>query len=592
MTARNTKKFDPVTENNLNMWLEGSVDEELKKKLYNLMDSDPQQIIDAFYTRLSFGTGGMRGVMGPGTNRMNKYTIGMATQGLANYLKKHAATNKEHSVIIGYDSRHHSRFFAEEAAKVLAGNNTRVFLFKELSPTPLVSFGCRFKKCSSAIMITASHNPPEYNGYKVYWNDGGQVVPPHDQGIIDEVKAISELSMVKSVESVKHPLIEIVGRDIEDAYLETVKKYQNYPQENSKHGSKVKIVYTSLHGTGTILLPKTVREWGFKDIELVEEQCTPDGNFPTVKYPNPEELEALSLGIETMNKTQGDLLIATDPDADRVGVVVLHEGDLIPLNGNQIACICLYHICEALSTQSSMPEKAAFLKTIATTELFKAIAENYGGHCFNVLTGFKFIAEKITEWEKEKDGFKYIFGGEESYGYLLGTHCRDKDAVITSALICEAALHAKLQDKTLIDVLHEIYRKFGVYYEMLASIQFEETKAGRELMVKRMEAIQNNPPKTISGTTVISLEDYKNSWKTDLKTGKKTPLTLPKNDAYLFWLEDGTKVLIRPSGTEPKIKIYCGVVQKNVEEIEQTIQRCKERANQYLEGLKSLFTKL
>ncbi|MFQ5728850.1 MAG: phospho-sugar mutase, partial [Waddliaceae bacterium] len=405
--------LDEATQKNVNLWLEGDVDENSKDEIRKLLQENPKEVTDAFYTKLSFGTGGLRGIMGVGTNRMNRYTVRMATQGLANYLLKQPETGPHHAVFIGYDSRHRSRFFAEESAKVLAGNGIQVYLCTELRPTPLVSFGCRYKQCSAAIMITASHNPPKYNGYKVYWNDGGQVISPHDQAIIKETNGISDLSKVKAVDDLSHELITLVGKEVDEAYLETIRGYQHYPEENKQHGKDLKVIFTSLHGTGITLVPETLKEWGFTNLAYVESQIVPDGDFPTVKSPNPEERKALQLGIETLEKMDADLLIATDPDADRVGVAIKHEGEVHLLNGNQVACICLYHICEALTAQGRMPKKAGFVKTIATTELFKAIAEGYSGACFDVLTGFKYIAALIREWEQDPDGYRYIFGGEE-----------------------------------------------------------------------------------------------------------------------------------------------------------------------------------
>lgn len=588
MQEPNTKEFDSATEKNIEMWLKGPIDEKEKIEIRRLIRENPKELSDGFYSRLTFGTGGLRGVMGIGSNRMNQYTVQMTTQGLASYLIKVSSSSQELSVIIGYDSRHNSRFFAETSARVLAGNGIRAYLFNFLSPTPLVSFGCRLKQCSAAIMVTASHNPKEYNGYKVYWKDGGQVVQPHDAGIIKEVKS-TDLSQVKLADSISHPLIESVGMEVFARYLEALKDYPLYPDENVKSGKALAIVYSSLHGTGGILVPKTLQHFGFQNVIPLKDQCIPDGDFPTVKKPNPEEPEALEAGIAEMEKRKADLLIATDPDADRMGVVISHHGKPVILNGNQIACISLYHICKALHLQNRMPEKAAFVKTIATTELFKVIAEHFGGTCFDVLTGFKYIAEKIREWELTAEGLQYIFGGEESYGYLYGTHARDKDALVSSLLIAEAALHAKLQGKTLVDILNEIYDTFGFFTEMLQSIEFDESQAGREKMAKGILRLSQHPPKSIAGTQVLKLEDYKNSVIINLLNGERSPLTLPTSDAFLFWLEDRTKVLIRPSGTEPKIKIYCSTVMEKAGSFEETETQLQRKALGYLESLKMLF---
>lgn len=578
--------LDSTTQKNVDLWLNGHYDDETKATIRKLLRDNPKEAVEAFYTTLSFGTGGLRGLMGVGTNRMNRYTVGAATQGLANYLNKQKISG-ERSVFIGYDSRHNSRLFAEEAAKVLAGNGIRAFICSDIRPTPLVSFGCRQKKCSAAIMITASHNPPEYNGYKVYWNDGGQVLPPHDIGIIAEVNLITDAAMVKMVESLDSPLIQDVGTEIDEAYLDAITSLQLYPKENHKHGKKLSIVYTSLHGTGITMMPQALQRWGFNNLAFVENQVIPDSNFPTVRYPNPEEKEALKLGIQKLAKTGGDILIATDPDADRVGVAILHKGKVELLTGNQLASICLEHICHALEAQGRLSKKAAFIKTIGTTELFKTIAEAYHRPCFNTLTGFKYIAEMIHQWENNPQGYEYIFGGEESYGYLLGTVVRDKDGISSAALICEVALHAKLQGKTLIDLLHDIYRKYGFFFEKLYTMNFPETKAAREQMREKVEALEKKPPKQIGGMDVASMEDYKRLLKTDLKSGKTEAITLPKSDALLFWMTDGSKVMIRPSGTEPKIKVYCGTFQKHFSSLEEAQSICEKRTDLFFTSLNS-----
>lgn len=578
--------FDPTTAKNIQQWLDGDYDSETKAKIRQMVQENPQEAIDSFYTELEFGTGGMRGIMGVGANRLNQYTIRSATQGLANYLFTQPVPPEGYSVFIGYDSRHNSRFFAEEAAKVLAGNDIKVYLSQDICPTPLVSFGCRNKKCSSAIMVTASHNPPEYNGYKVYWNDGAQVLPPHDKGIIEEVKKITDLKMIKKVDSLNNPLINEVGEEIHAAYINAVYPLQLQRLQNQKLGYSLHVVYTSLHGTGITVMPKMLASWGFTTIDYVKKQIIPDGNFPTCHSPNPEEKEALKMGLETLKEVNGDILIATDPDADRVGIAINHQGELHILNGNQIACICLEYICHTMTAQKNMPDKAAFIKTIVTTELFQEIVQSYHKYCFNVLTGFKYIAEKIREWEADYEGFKYIFGGEESYGYLFGTETRDKDALLTSALICEVALHAKLQGKTLIDLLHDIWKKHGVYVEMLMSVKFDESKAGKEQMARGMSKLQHNTPKMINNIEVLAIDDYENSLRTDLKTGTTTPLTLPKSEVLVFWLADKSKVVARPSGTEPKIKLYCGVVNKNYKDILGALESSKKHAEELLKALK------
>lgn len=580
--------FDLVTQKNVNLWLEGQYDNETKSLIHRMLQEDPKQVIDAFFTHLTFGTGGLRGIMGIGTNRMNVYTVRAATQGLANYMLKQPRNGKEHAIFIGYDSRHQSRLFAEESSKVMAANGIRVYLCKNIRPTPYVSFGCRNKNCLSAIMITASHNPPEYNGYKVYWSDGGQLVPPHDVGVIAEVVKITDPTMVKMAASIADPLINEMESEIDEAYLHTIFSLQNYSEINRQSGDELKIIYTSLHGTGITLAPRALAEWGFKNVQYVEKQIIPDGNFPTVRSPNPEEQAALKMGIEQMLATNGDILIANDPDADRVGTAINHKGEAILMTGNQIAAICLEHICEALSKQNKLPEKAAFIKTIATTELFKTICDAYHRTCFNVLPGFKYIAEKIREWEALPDGYQYIFGGEESYGYLLGTYARDKDAISSSALICEAALHAKLQGKTLLDKLYDLYRKYGIYQEKLLSINFGETKEGKEQMALGMERLRQANLKEMNDVRVTVIEDFEASTKFYLDSGGTEPITLPVSNVLLYWLEDGSKVIVRPSGTEPKVKLYCSLVERSFQSIPEGLQATSQRCDQILLFLKNL----
>lgn len=578
-------KLDVDTQKNVREWLEGKYDEEVKNEIRRLLKDDPKKITDAFYTKLSFGTGGLRGIMGIGSNRMNIYTIRSATQGLANYIRKTPGHGTP-AVVIGFDSRHDSKLFAEEAAKVLAGNDIRVYLFSDLRPTPLISFTCRYKKCRGAIMITASHNPPQYNGYKVYWDYGGQVVSPHDQGIIEEVKKVHSLDDIKMAD-LNHGLISQIKNEMDQAYLEAISNLQLYPDANQMHGEEIKIVYTSLHGTGITLVPHTLAMWGFTNVVYVDEQVIPDGDFPTARSPNPEEQAALKLGIEKLIDTKGDLLLATDPDGDRLGVVVNHQGKMVILDGNEIACICLEHICKALKAQKRMPENSAFIKTIVTTELFAEIVRKYQASCFEVLTGFKYIAELMEEWAQHKN-FHFIFGAEESFGYLYGDLCRDKDAVISSALIAEAGLHYKLEKKTLVDFLHDIYRKYGVYRNHMLSVQYPETKEGHEQMRRVLERFRDNPPKSILGTSVVSLEDYLSSKRTYFPSGKTEPISLPKSDALQLHLHDETIITVRPSGTEPKVKLYCGVVSSNTAKLDEAIEHCDTLCKDYLMTVKAL----
>lgn len=586
MTSSHLQMLDPVTYQNVELWLTGDYDDETKLKIRKLLETNPKEIIDAFYTHLSFGTGGLRGIMGAGCNRMNVYTVRAATQGLANYLKKVITSSP--AVFIGYDSRQNSKLFAEESAKVLAGNGIKVYLLSELRPTPLVSFGCRYKKCQAAIMITASHNPAQYNGYKVYWSDGGQVLPPHDSGIISEVKLITKPSMVQKAENLQHPLIELILNEVDEAYFKAIQPLQNYPKDNKTFGHNLKIVYSSLHGTGITMVPTALANWGFNSQIFVEQQILVDSSFPTAPYPNPEEPQALQMGIDLLQENGADLFIATDPDADRLGVVVRHQGRPYILTGNQIACLCIEHICKALSDQKRLPLKAGFVKSVVTTDLFKAIAEAYQRVCVDELIGFKYIAKQILNWENDPKGKQFIFGAEESLGYLLGTNCRDKDAVASAALLCEIALQAKLKGKTLIDLLSDLYIKYGVYIEDLLSVKFEESKAGREKMAKGMQILRQNTPHAILESPLIAVDDYLSSEHLHVKTGQRTPLTLPKTDLLTFWLDDGSKIMIRPSGTEPKIKIYSACLQRDFKSLESAIQDCKNKAAKLLKEVEKL----
>lgn len=586
---QDTLIIDPVAKKNIESWLTGPYDEATKKEIEDLLKDHPQEISDAFYRDLDFGTGGLRGIMGVGCNRINKYTIRAATQALANYLHR-LFPSITPSVFIGYDTRLNSRDFAVETAKVLAGNQIKVFFCDHPRPVPLVSFGCRYKKCQAGIMITASHNPAIYNGYKVYWSDGCQVLPPHDKGIISEYSRIKSFDQIK-IGEFSSPNIVHMESEIDQAYMKAIEAYEYNRDLVQQEGKQLNIAYTSLHGTGINLLPKVLKSCGFTQLHLVEEQCKPDGNFPTIHFPNPEERSALKLGIELMLDLQTDILLATDPDCDRVGVTINHKGGVVLLTGNQVACLCLEYLCQTLSEQKKITHQTAFIKTIVTTELFRAIANKYGLPCFDVLTGFKFIGEKISQWEQELDSYQFIFGGEESFGYLLGTHVRDKDGVISSVLICEAALKAKLENKTLVDKLYDIYKKYGVYRESLITVEFEPTKQGMEKLANIMKLLRAQPPKVILGTPIVSIDDYLTGNKTWLASGKTDALTLPKSNVLTFNLADNTKLVIRPSGTEPKIKLYCGTVTNNPYSIDEGIEHCDVLATDYLKVMENFLLK-
>ncbi|MEZ5314993.1 MAG: phospho-sugar mutase [Chlamydiales bacterium] len=574
--------IDSNTQKNIDHWLDGHYDFETKEEIRRLQRENPEELIDAFYTTLTFGTGGLRGIMGPGTNRMNIYTIRTTTQGLSNYINAQISNQETPTVIIGYDSRHHASKFAQEAANVLAANGIEVFIYEALRPVALVSFGVLYKKMTAGIMITASHNPPNYNGYKVYWGDGGQVLPPHDRNIIEAIQQISSDEMVKTVRY-PHPLIHKVNGEIDRAYLETIHKQQLYSKDNKNHGQTLHVVYTSLHGAGITILPLALCDWGFTHLTIVEEQATPNGDFSTVTSPNPEDPAALAMGVEKLKKVKGDLLIGTDPDTDRIGVAMIHENAPFFFDGHQLACLLLNHICYGLQKMNKMPSQPMFIKTIVTTELFRKIAEYYGGECLDVLTGFKYIGQKIAQWEEEKSPYHYIFGGEESYGYLFGSHVRDKDAIISAACICEAALQLKKKGETLVDSLYQIYQTHGIFREKLLSLSFEG-KPGAKRIKAIMQNLRNSPLK-LANIPVIAIEDYLSQTKTNLDTGQKEALTLPKSNILRFWLIDGSKIVVRPSGTESKIKIYAAVEDKNPKgdgEIEKAINRCDAHLNKML----------
>lgn len=536
-----------------NQWLSPVFDRETREQVQRLISSNHDELVEAFYRDLEFGTGGLRGIMGVGTNRMNIYTVGIATQGLANYLKKQFPDIPEVRAAIAFDSRNNSMKFAEIAAKVLSANGVRVYLFDSLRPTPELSFTIRTLKCQCGIVVTASHNPKEYNGYKVYWEDGAQVVPPHDLAIISEVQAIRDISEVDF--NGNNSLISTIGTEMDEIYSNTLSSLSLSPQIVKKHNDIV-IVYTPIHGSGVKLVPKTLRKFGFVNIVNVPEQDVVDGNFPTVSSPNPEEPSAMRLALEKAKEVNADVVMASDPDADRVGVGVrTPEGKYTLLNGNQAASILLYYVLQKWHEANRIKGREFVVKTIVTTDLLAAIAKKYGVECYEVLTGFKYIAEKIRQLEGEK---RFIVGGEESYGYLCGDFVRDKDAVISCAMFAEATAWAKEQGKSLYEVLVGIYREFGLYSEKQLSITLKG-KEGLEEISRMMVAYRKNPPLQIGGLPVITIHDYLAQETLDVRSGSRKPLQLPKSDVLQFLTADGTKVSVRPSGTEPKIKFYIAV---------------------------------
>ncbi len=535
------------------VWLKGNYDEETKKKVQELIDSDPDGLTDAFYKALEFGTGGLRGVMGAGTNRMNKYTVGMATQGFANYLKKMFPGKKPVKVAIAYDSRNNNTFFANTAADVFSANGFKVYLFDDLRPTPELSFAIRYLKCQAGIVVTASHNPPEYNGYKAYWEDGGQLISPHDKNVIAEVNKIKSIDDVNFTRN--EDLIEIIGNKIDKEYIARIKELSLSP-EIIKKQQDLKIVYTPIHGTGVRLIPEALKAFGFKNVYNVPEQDIVDGNFPTVKSPNPEEPAALNMAIEKAKEVNASLVMASDPDGDRVGIAVRNDkNEFVLLNGNQTATILIYYLLKKWKENGKITGKEYIIKTIVTSEILKDIAVKNGVEYFDTLTGFKYIAEILRLLEGKKT---FIGGGEESYGYLVGDFVRDKDAVISCAFIAEAAAWAADQGKTLYELLPEIYLEFGFYKERLLSV-VRKGKKGEEEIKSMMEKYRKNPPKTINNSELVIIKDYLLSKEFDLITHSEKPIDLPKSNVLQFFLKDGTKISVRPSGTEPKIKFYFSV---------------------------------
>jgi phosphoglucomutase len=533
-------------------WLEGNFDSTTKEEIRSMQANQPDLLDDAFYRNLEFGTGGLRGLMGVGTNRVNKYTIGMATQGFSNYLLK-TYSNETISVVVGHDSRNNSRFFAETTAQVFAANGIKVYLFEALRPTPELSYAIRTLQCKAGVVCTASHNPKEYNGYKAYWNDGGQLVPPHDKNVITEVEAIQSLEEVKW--NGGDALIEIIGASMDDAYIQMLQSLSVYPEVIAAQ-SDLKIVYTPIHGTGITLVPKVLEAYGFKNVHIVEEQATPDGNFPTVAYPNPEESETMRIGLEKAKALNADILLGTDPDADRVGIGVKnHKGEWVLMNGNQTAVLAFAYMMEARRAKGIAAPNDMVVTTIVTTEMINEVARQNQVNCYNVLTGFKWIAELVKEKEGKEN---YIIGGEESFGLMIGDQIRDKDAVSAVALLCEMAAYEKSKGRSLFDKMIELYMQYGFYYEQLISIT-KKGMNGQQEIAAMMEGYRKQPPNEIAGKKVVTLLDYQLQVNTNLVTGAQTNIPLPKSNVLQFVTEDGTKISARPSGTEPKIKFYFSV---------------------------------
>jgi phosphoglucomutase len=533
-------------------WLSESFDLETRTEVKRLMHADPNMLIECFYTDLEFGTGGMRGKMGVGTNRINKYTIGQATQGLANYMKKQFPDANDMSVVIAHDSRNNSPFFSQVCADVLSANGIKAYLFSDLRPTPELSFAVRELGCNAGIVITASHNPKEYNGYKVYWDDGAQIVAPHDTGIISEVRAIESVEEVSF--SSNYDLIETLDDTIDRKYLA---KVQSLSVDAFKEEKKnLKIVFTSLHGTGITMVPQVLKNAGFENVILEETQAIPSGDFPSVESPNPEERSALRMAMELAEKEDADLVLGTDPDADRVGLVARNSsGELTLINGNQACALIVYYRLEQMKTAGTIPANGFIAKTVVTSDLISNMAKAYGVKLYDTLTGFKWIASVI----REKEGKEvFLGGGEESYGYLVGDFVRDKDAVISSLVLSECAAWAASKGKTLIGILDEIYLRFGHFRERLISV-VREGKSGKEEIQAMMDGFRTNPPAALLGSKVVSITDILNGTVTDKLTGNSADLGLPSSNVMQFTLENGLKFTVRPSGTEPKIKFYFSV---------------------------------
>ncbi|HWN87634.1 MAG TPA: phospho-sugar mutase [Chitinophagaceae bacterium] len=562
-------------------WLTGNFDTATKDAIKKMQAENPKELAESFYRNLEFGTGGLRGIMGVGTNRMNKYTVGMATQGFANYLNQ-TYPGGPVRVAIAHDCRNNSRFFAETTANVFAANGIKVFLFSELRPTPELSFAIRHLGCQGGVVCTASHNPKEYNGYKAYWNDGGQLVPPHDRNVIKEVEKIASVDDVKW--SGGEANITIIGEEMDQEYIEMVKSLSVYP-EIIENQHDLKIVYTPIHGTGITMVPQVLKRFGFTNVHIVEEQSNISGDFPTVVYPNPEESEAMSIGMKKAKELDADILLGTDPDSDRVGIGVKdHHGNWVLVNGNQTAVLAFNYMIEARKAKGIAKPNDMVVKTIVTTELIDEIAKGNNITCYNVLTGFKWIAELIREKEGKEN---YVVGGEESYGLMIGDKIRDKDAISAVALLCEMAAYEKNKGRSLYEKLIDLYVQYSFYKEHLVSIT-KKGMDGQQQIADMMAGFRNNPPKTLAGFDVVQLLDYELRKGKNLKTGEEWQIKLPKSNVLQFVLGDGSKISARPSGTEPKIKFYFSVHTKlkNAAEFEKTNAALDEKIKAIINDMK------
>ncbi|SDB46622.1 phospho-sugar mutase [Butyrivibrio sp. INlla16] len=555
----------------LEYWLNDPYfDEDTKNELLSIRN-DEKEVQDRFYQELEFGTGGLRGVIGAGTNRMNKYVVRKATQGLANYIKKNGgADGAKRGVAISYDCRRFSPEFADETARCLAANGIKAYVFDELRPTPELSFALRKLNCIAGVMITASHNPPEYNGYKAYWEDGAQVTPPHDTGIISEVKAITDYNDVKTMskdDAMKAGLYEIIGKDIDDAYMVELKKQIIHLDAIKEMAEKLTVVYTPFHGTGLVPVKRVLAELGFKNVYIVPEQELPDPDFTTLDYPNPEDPKAFKLALELAKEKDADIVLATDPDADRLGVYAkdTKTGEYVPFTGNMSGMLIGEYILRERKATGTMPERPAFVTTIVTTNMARRVAEKYGLHYIEVLTGFKYIGEQIRLFEENNQEYNYVFGLEESYGCLAGTHARDKDAIVAVMMLCEVAAFCKKNNQTLWDAMIDMYEDYGYYKEGQYSITMKGLEGAKEIAAL-MDKLRNNPPKTFGSWTVEEFRDYKTGETVNPQTGEKGKTGLPESNVLYFALDNDSWCCARPSGTEPKIKFYMGVKGTSLED--------------------------
>lgn len=573
--------MDEAIKKRYSAWVNGNFDGDTKNTIQQLEKENPNELADAFYRNLEFGTGGLRGIMGVGTNRMNKYTVGMATQGYANYLKQ-TYPGGVVRVAIAHDSRNNSRAFAEIVANVMGANGIKVFLFEALRPTPELSFTIRHLGCQGGVVLTASHNPKEYNGYKAYWSDGGQLVPPHDKNVIKEVEKIASVDDVKW--SGGESNITLIGKEIDEEYITMLKTLSVFPEVIQKQ-SDLKIVYTPIHGTGITLVPQALERFGFRNVTIVDEQATPDGNFPTVGYPNPEESEAMAIGLKKAKEIDADILLGTDPDADRVGIGVKDKnGKWVLMNGNQTAVLAFNYMIEARKEKGIARSNDMVVKTIVTSDLIDKIAAANNVKCYNVLTGFKWIAELIREKEASEN---YVIGGEESYGLMVGSKLRDKDAVAAVAVLCEMAAYEKDKGRLLYDKLIDLYVQYGFYKEHLISIT-KKGMNGQKEIAEMMELYRANPPRKINNSAVVQLLDYEMKRGRNLQTGEEWEIKLPKSNVLQFILADGSKISARPSGTEPKIKFYFSVNTKldSPAQFETVEQELSERIKNIISDLR------